>query len=91
VSDLEEVGAKRIEDMDASGIGLTVLSLATTGRMLERRLKKSVKEYLRENFWITTSAFFHDELLTLALATFGEDRVMFSVDFPFSRNEDAAT
>ncbi|MDA7964909.1 amidohydrolase family protein [Ruegeria sp.] len=53
-------------------------------------LSKPPQQYLRDNFWITTSAFFQDELLDLALATMGEDRVMFAVDFPFAKNQKGA-
>ena len=53
-------------------------------RIAGKRLRKPVQRYFRENLWITTSAFFRDELLALALATFGEDRIMFSVDYPMA-------
>ena len=48
------------------------------------RLHKPVQQYFHDNLWITTSAFFRDELLALALATMGEDRIMFSVDYPMA-------
>ena len=44
-----------------------------------------MQRYFHDNLWITTSAFFRDELLTLALATAGEDRIMFSGDYPMAR------
>ena len=53
-------------------------------RIAKRRLDKPVQRYLRENLWITTSAFFRDELLALALAALGEDRVLFAVDYPMA-------
>ncbi len=53
-------------------------------RIANKRLNKPVQRYFRDNLWITTSAFFRDELLALALATFGEDRIMFSVDYPMA-------
>ena len=53
-------------------------------RIARKRLHKPVQRYFRDNLWITTSAFFRDELLALALATLGEDRVMFSVDYPMA-------
>ena len=53
-------------------------------RIAKDRLHKPVQRYFRDNLWITTSAFFRDELLALALATFGEDRIMFSVDYPMA-------
>ena len=36
--------------------------------------------------WITTSGFFSLAPFTAALMTFGADRIMFSVDYPFSRS-----
>ena len=53
-------------------------------RIAKDRLHKPAQEYFRDNLWITTSAFFQDELLNLALATMGEDRVLFSVDYPMA-------
>ena len=53
-------------------------------RIAKDRLHKPVQRYFHDNLWITTSAFFRDELLALALATFGEDRIMFSVDYPMA-------
>ena len=53
-------------------------------RIARDRLDRPVQRYFHENLWITTSAFFRDELLRLALATLGEDRVMFSVDYPMA-------
>ena len=53
-------------------------------RIAKDRLHKPVQQYFRDNLWITTSAFFRDELLTLALSTMGEDRIMFSVDYPMA-------
>ena len=53
-------------------------------RIARKTLDKPVQRYFHDNLWITTSAFFRDELLALALATMGEDRIMFSVDYPMA-------
>ncbi len=53
-------------------------------RIARDRLHKPVQRYFHDNLWITTSAFFRNELLALALATMGEDRIMFSVDYPMA-------
>ena len=53
-------------------------------RIARDRLDKPVQRYFHDNLWITTSAFFRDELLTLALATLGEDRILFGVDYPMA-------
>ncbi|QFU91680.1 amidohydrolase family protein [Amycolatopsis sp. YIM 10] len=52
-------------------------------------LAKPIDDYLRENFWITTSGYFFDGPLRLARATFGDERIIFSVDYPFSENKHA--
>ena len=52
-----------------------------------KNLEKSLKGYLLSNVYLTTSGFFSEALLELALKTFGPDRVMFSVDYPFESNK----
>ena len=59
-------------------------------RITEGVLEKPVQQYFHDNFWITTSAFFRDELLRLVLSVMGEDRVMFAVDYPFVSNAGGA-
>ena len=59
-------------------------------RITADRLAKPVQQYFHDNLWITTSAFFRDELLRLVLSVMGEDRVMFAVDYPFVSNRDGA-
>ena len=59
-------------------------------RITADTLQKPVQQYFHDNFWITTSAFFRDELLRLVLSVMGEDRVMFAVDYPFVSNKDGA-
>jgi gamma-resorcylate decarboxylase len=45
--------------------------------------KKWVADYMRENFWLTTSGNFATSALKLCIAELGADRVMFSTDYPF--------
>jgi uncharacterized protein len=49
-------------------------------------LKKPVGTYFRENFWVTTSGYFYDGPFQLTREAFGDDRVIFSVDYPFADN-----
>ncbi len=58
----------------------SVLPPATT------HLKRRVAEYFHEHFWITTSAYFTLPPFQCALSVFGIDRMLFSVDYPFSEN-----
>jgi uncharacterized protein len=49
-------------------------------------LKRSVRQTLMDQVWITTSGFFTMVPFMAALMTFGADRIMFSVDYPFASN-----
>ena len=40
---------------------------------------------------MTTSGFFRTQALNATIAEIGEDRVLFSVDYPFESMQDAAT
>ena len=51
-------------------------------------LDRPFEQYLHDNFWFTTSAFFQDELLDLLLRYFSVDRVMFATDYPFVNMKD---
>src|SRR6266446_7325065 len=54
---------------------------------LAQQLQRPVPEYFLHHFHITTSGFFTDPPLLLAMQVMGADRIMFSVDYPFSTNE----
>ncbi|HEX9412720.1 MAG TPA: amidohydrolase family protein [Ktedonobacterales bacterium] len=54
---------------------------------LAKQLQRPVPDYFLRNFHITTSGFFTDPPLLLAMQVMGADRIMFSVDYPFSTNE----
>jgi len=53
-------------------------------------LAQPVSAYFRQNFWVTTSGYFFDGPLALTREAFGDDRVLFSVDYPYSDNKRAA-
>jgi predicted TIM-barrel fold metal-dependent hydrolase len=52
--------------------------------------KKSVADYFRANFYVTTSGHYSTPALLDTIAEIGIDRVMFSVDYPFEDISDAA-
>lgn len=52
-----------------------------------KHLQRPVPDYLLQNFYITTSGFFTEPPFLVALQTLGADRIIFSVDYPYSRNE----
>jgi predicted TIM-barrel fold metal-dependent hydrolase len=49
-------------------------------------LAAPVSEYVLRHLWVTTSGMFSLPPTLLALSVFGVDRVLFSVDYPFSAN-----
>lgn len=49
-------------------------------------LKRSVSEYFQEHFWLTTSGYFSSPPFFCMLQVIGIDRILFSVDYPFSSN-----
>ena len=51
------------------------------------QLKRSISEYFLEHFWITTSGYFSKPPLQCAIDVIGIDRMLFSIDYPFSPNE----
>jgi predicted TIM-barrel fold metal-dependent hydrolase len=54
-------------------------------------LKKPLTQYMRDNFYITTSGNFHTATLKNVIEELGTERVMFSVDYPYeSMSEGAA-
>ena len=52
--------------------------------------KRSVGDYFRSNFHLTTSGHFHDPPFRCALAEMGVDRMLFSIDYPFETTEAGA-
>ncbi len=55
----------------------------------EMRLERKPSEYFKSNIWMTTSGMCADAPLRCAVDMVGDDRVMFSVDYPFERPQEA--
>ena len=53
-------------------------------------LKRPISRTILDQVWLTTSGIFDQPPFICALLTFGIDRIMFSVDYPFAPNERAA-
>ncbi len=49
-------------------------------------LKRPVSRTVLDQVWITTSGIFNEPPFLAALLTFGIDRIMFSIDYPYSAN-----
>jgi 2,3-dihydroxybenzoate decarboxylase len=52
--------------------------------------KRKLAEYLRENFYITTSGNFRTSSLLATMLEVGADRILFSADWPFEEISEAA-
>ncbi|TFC01069.1 amidohydrolase [Cryobacterium adonitolivorans] len=63
----------------------SMLSPVITGQSL------TVAETLRRNLYLTTSGYNSDAPLLCALAAFGVDRVLFSIDYPFGNSKQATS
>jgi len=50
-------------------------------------LSRSISRTVLDQVWITTSGVFNEPPFLAALLTFGIDRIMFSVDYPFAPND----
>lgn len=64
---------------------------ATAVKTDGHRAKRMIADYVRDNFYVTTSGNFSTPALALTIAELGADRVMFSVDWPFEEIAHAAT
>lgn len=51
------------------------------------RIKKKPSQYIKENFFITTSGMFTYPSLLCSLLTLGADRILFAVDYPHESNK----
>jgi 2,3-dihydroxybenzoate decarboxylase len=54
------------------------------------KLAKKPSEYFRSNLIVTTTGVCQDSALLCALAELGDDRVVFSVDYPYEETKEAA-
>lgn len=64
-------------------------SIARAEAVLARdtnHLKRKMSEYFQEHFYITTSGYFTVPPLLCTLQVIGADRILFSVDYPYSPN-----
>jgi len=55
-----------------------------------RKFKRPLTQYFRENFYLTTSGNFRTQALNDTLSEIGEDRVLFSTDYPYESMHEAA-
>lgn len=55
-----------------------------------KELQKPPSQYIKENFYVTTSGMCSNGPLACAIQELGEERVMFSVDYPYESSKTAA-
>jgi gamma-resorcylate decarboxylase len=55
-----------------------------------RPARRTMRDYLRNNFHVTTSGNFCTPSLLHAIGTLGVDRVLFAVDYPFEDHAEAS-
>lgn len=65
---------------------LARIDAAVTPVAMHTGLKRRIADYFHDNIHITTSGLFTAPPFYLALAVIGADRILFSVDYPFSSN-----
>jgi predicted TIM-barrel fold metal-dependent hydrolase len=64
-------------------------SIARAQSVFERtalNLKRPLSEYFQDHFYLTTSGYFTTPPFLCMLQVVGADRILFSVDYPFSSN-----
>jgi predicted TIM-barrel fold metal-dependent hydrolase len=54
------------------------------------QIEKKPSDYLRSNFWYTTSGNWLDSALLATIQEVGADRIMFASDYPWEQIEDGA-
>ncbi|MCB8913904.1 amidohydrolase family protein [Rhodococcus rhodochrous] len=55
------------------------------------RLDRTIPDYVRENVYITPSGMFNHAQLQYCIETVGAERILYSVDYPFIGNDEAAS
>lgn len=58
------------------------------GRGIKGKLDRTIEEYIKNNFYVTPSGTFSERYLRNAIEVMGIDRVMFSVDYPYTSTPD---
>jgi len=54
------------------------------------KLRRNPSDYIRSNFYVTTSGMFWDPTLEFCVKVMGADHVMFAIDSPFAQSQVAA-
>ena len=63
---------------------------ANTEQAQQGKIRRKPSEYLRSNLIVTTTGVCQDSALLCALAELGDDRILFSTDYPYEDPKEAA-
>ncbi len=72
------------------GLPLMLARLDDVATIHSGHLSRPISQTILEHVWLTTSGMFTTPPLLACLQTFGLDRLMFSVDYPYAHNEQGA-
>lgn len=70
------------------GLPLMLARLDDVSRPHIKHLQRPISAQILEQVWLTTSGMFTQPPLLACLQTFGLDRLMFSIDYPYAPNEE---
>ncbi|MFC1869312.1 amidohydrolase family protein [Thermodesulfobacteriota bacterium] len=54
-----------------------------------KKLNKYPGQYIKENFFVTTSGMFWDQAFLCTYSALGADKILFAVDYPYEENSEA--
>jgi len=57
---------------------------------LAGKLKKLPSQYIKDNFFVTTSGIFWQPVMQFVSSVLGTDKILFAVDYPFESSKEAA-
>ena len=69
------------------GLPLMLARLDDVAKIHSGHLSRPISQTITEHVWLTTSGMFTTPPLLACLQTFGLDRVMYSIDYPYAKNE----
>lgn len=72
------------------GLPLMLARMDDVATIHAGHLSRKISETILDHVWLTTSGMFTTPPLLACLQTFGLDRLMFSVDYPYAHNEQGA-
>ena len=69
------------------GLPVMMARLDDVAAIHSKHLSRPISQTILDQVWLTTSGIFTQPPLVAAIMTFGLDRVMYSIDYPYAHNE----